>query len=181
MAVVSVEPLLERRRMSREEFDSLPREVRAEYVHGVALMSPPAVHRHQFAAARLVRVLADALPELFVAHETGLDLGDSLRIPDVAAFTEVGEEEWGTTAPVLVVEVLSRTTRSEDLLRKPEEYRRAGIGFYWILDRLAPSLTALESGPDGWDVVLELDTDNPTGAVQVGEHGTVDLDLATLV
>ena len=185
MPVVSGEPLLERRRMSRADFDALPREVRAEYVHGVALMSPPANHGHQFLATWIAAFLTQALPEFYVSREAGLDLGDSLRIPDIVVYAtfdeELGGTEWAQVPPVLVVEVLSRTTRSEDLIRKPEEYLRAGIAHYWIVDRKARTLTALTAGDDGWSVMLELDDDHPTGEFEVTGHGRVTLDLTTLL
>jgi Uma2 family endonuclease len=185
MSVASGEPLLERRRMSRAEFDALPREVRAEYVRGVALMSPPPVYGHQWLEMRVVRFLIEALPGMEVATEVGLDLGDSLRIPDVVVYATVEEQydetEWMPVPPVLVVEVLSRTTRTEDLLRKPMEYLAAGIAHYWIVDRKARALTALTAGDDGWTVVLELDDDNPRGDFEVTGHGRVTLDLTTLL
>lgn len=181
MAVMSSEPRLQRRRMSRAEFDALPREVRAEYVDGVALMSPPASPAHQVSAARLVRLLQDALPALYVAEQVGVELGDSLRIPDVVVFDELEEREWMHRPPVLVVEVLSPTTRSEDLVRKPREYLRGGIAHYWTLDRQAPSLTARTAGDDEWHVVLVLDAEQPRGRVEIAGHGQVEIDLLALV
>lgn len=185
MAVMSNEPRLERRRMSRAAFDALPREVRAEYVGGVALMSPPAPHAHQYAEMRIARLIGDALPRLRVGTEMGIDLGHSLRVADVAAYATTddddGDEVWGRVPPVLVVEVLSRTTRSEDLIRKPREYLRGGIAHYWILDRTTPALTALTARDDEWEVVLELDAERPRGTVEVVGHGHVDVDLLALV
>ncbi|MBU2696071.1 hypothetical protein CCO04_13350 [Pimelobacter sp. 30-1] len=188
MAVMSSEPRLERRPVSRAAFDALPREVRAEYVDGVALMSPTASHAHQYAELRVARLLGDALPTLRVGIEMGIDLGTSLRVADVAAYavTESDEgddhdEVWGRVPPVLVVEVLSPTTRTEDLVRKPREYLRGGIPHYWVLDREAPSLTAFAAGEGQWEVALELDADRSTGAVELAGHGRVEVDLLALV
>ncbi|WP_418063855.1 Uma2 family endonuclease [Pimelobacter simplex] len=181
MAVMSSEPRLERRAMSRAEFEALPREVRAEYVDGVALMSPPAFPAHQVAAGRLARVLQAALPHLYVAEQVGVELDRSLRIPDIAVLEALEEREWVHRPPVLVVEVLSRTTRSEDLIRKPREYLRGGIAHYWILDRTTPALTVLTARDDEWEVVLELDAERPRGTVEVVGHGHVDVDLLALV
>ncbi len=33
----------------------------------------------------------------------------------------------------------------------------------------------------GWDLLLELDDQRPTGEVVVGDYGTVPLDLAALI
>lgn len=54
--------------MSRQEFDVLPGTVRAEYVGGVAIVSPPASIPHNLVSARLVRLLTDALPGLLVVE-----------------------------------------------------------------------------------------------------------------
>ncbi len=75
---------LERRPMSREEFDALPEGVRAEYVGGVALMSPPPHDRHNAVGFRLARLLSDALPGVEVLYEVGIEMAHSLRIADVA-------------------------------------------------------------------------------------------------
>jgi Uma2 family endonuclease len=47
-------------------------------------------------------------------------------------------------APVLVVEVLSPSTRSIDLGTKRLAYEAAGVPAYWLVDPEVPSLTVLE-------------------------------------
>ena len=46
--------------------------------------------------------------------------------------------------PVLVVEVLSPSTRATDTTLKRHVFEQAGITSYWLVDAAAPSLTALE-------------------------------------
>ena len=92
-----------------------------------------------------------------------------------------GDPLFAEETPLVVVEVLSRSTRTEDLLRKSVEYQRAGVGQYWILDRDAGTLTALIRGDDGWELGLELDAASPRGQIGVGEHGSVALDLEWLL
>jgi Uma2 family endonuclease len=48
-------------------------------------------------------------------------------------------------APLLAVEVLSRSTRLKDLNLKRAHYERSGVDAYWILDPKEPgALTAFE-------------------------------------
>jgi len=46
--------------------------------------------------------------------------------------------------PLLVVEVLSPTTRAKDALLKRHVYEAAGVPTYWLVDPDEPSLTVLE-------------------------------------
>lgn len=84
---------------------------------------------------------------------------------------------WADEAPVLVVEVLSPSTRREDSIRKAAEYLEAGISLYWMVDREQRTLTVLGAGAEEWDVLLELDDATPDGSVSIGDHGEVALSL----
>lgn len=173
---------LVRRRMSLEEFLALPEDLHAEYLDGVAIVSPPPDIPHQALASRLVVLFATSLPDLVVVAEAGLrTLRDGRRIPDVMVLRDEEDAVWAEQAPVLVVEVTSRSTRIEDTLRKPGEYAQAGVGQYWLLDRDHRTLAVLEHTAGASSVILELDDDRPAGEVVVGEHGVVAVDLATLL
>jgi Uma2 family endonuclease len=165
-----------------EDYLSLPEGHRAEYVDGVAIVSPSALASHQRISRRLANLLEASCPTLFVVEAVGVWTGERRsRIPDVLATETPFEGSWADAAPVLVVEVLSPSTRREDTLRKSGEYRDAGISQYWIVDREHRSVTVLQDNGRGWDVVLDLDDDSPAGTVVVGEHGRVVLDLDTLL
>jgi len=51
--------------------------------------------------------------------------------------------------PVLVVEVLSPSTRGRDQIDKRRLYARRGIASYWLVDPKHPSLRILELGTNG--------------------------------
>lgn len=56
--------------------------------------------------------------------------------------------ERGTiVAPLLVVEVLSRSTRRRDLTQKWSICAEAGVPSYWLVDPGEPSLTVTEPFP----------------------------------
>lgn len=173
---------LERRPMPFEDFLALPEKVRAEWVDGVAIVSPPARRAHNRVGRRLAELVEAACPDLEVDTEGGVRTGEhKYRIPDVSAIPVMDDALFTEITPVMVAEVVSPTTRSEDTLRKSGEYFATGIGQYWIVDPANRSLTVLRAGTDGWDIVLELDADRPAGEVTIGEYGTVAIDLATLL
>jgi len=171
-----------RQRMSLEDFLGLPEDVHAEYLDGVAIVSPPPDIPHQAIAARLIVLFATSLPGLVPVGEAGLlTVRDGHRIPDVMLLPAEEESVWAEQRPVLVVEITSRSTRTEDTLRKPGEYAQAGVGQYWLLDRDHRSLTVIEHVDGVPAVILELDDDQPVGQLSVGGYGVLDVDLGTLL
>jgi Uma2 family endonuclease len=60
----------------------------------------------------------------------------------VARRDEIGDRRLEAT-PLLVVEVLSPSTRLADLTLKRSAYERAGVPAYWIVDPEVPRLTVL--------------------------------------
>jgi hypothetical protein len=62
--------------------------------------------------------------------------------------------------PVITVEILLRSTRSEDTIRKPLVWANVG---------------------DTWDLVFAADAERPAGTVELGELGSVHIDLDALL
>jgi Uma2 family endonuclease len=76
---------------------------------------------------------------------------DSEVQPDiiVARYTDLTPKNL-PVAPLLAVEVLSRSTRLKDLNLKKAHYERIGVASYWILDPAEPgALTVFELDADG--------------------------------
>jgi Uma2 family endonuclease len=77
-----------------------------------------------------------------------------VRLPDLALLSEEGAEELaGTTramvsmdmsAPLLLVEVVSKGQEKRDYRYKRSEYGARGVAEYWIVDSLAAQVTILE-------------------------------------
>ncbi|MEN9232156.1 MAG: Uma2 family endonuclease [Thermostichus sp. DG02_5_bins_236] len=89
---------------------------------------------------------------------------DTVRIPDVAVLTgEQWQELQGREAlirlneppPLLVVEVVSESSRASDYRAKRAEYSVLGIGEYWIVDPLEEKVSLLLLH-EGWYDPLEL-------------------------
>ena len=172
---------LERRRMPVDEYLGLPEGIHAEYVDGEAIVSPPASRGHGKVQFRLAGLLERSLPGLDVGIECGWRHAGRYRIPDVAVFPMRNPDVvYDDQTPVLVVEVLSPSTASEDTVRKAGEYQAAGVDQYWIVDRAARTLAAFGNNGHGWDRLLDLDEERRNGAVAIGEWGDVPLDLADL-
>lgn len=178
------EPGLQYIPMSYEAYLALPEHTHAEWVDGVVVVAPAGRYGHQTSLRRLANLIEDALPELFITIEQSTRLPRNReRIPDVVALREEPPaEDWlMTQTPVLVAEVLSPSTRREDLLRKAPEYLEAQISQYWVVDRQARTIEVLGHAGDRWETVAIVDDAHPRAEVEVGEWGTVSLDVRTVL
>lgn len=169
---------LRRVRMSWEDFLDLPHPPKAEWVNGEAVIDgAPVVFSHGDALGRLFVLLAPLFPDHFLVTEVGLWLPrNRLRAPDLMMVTGRPDGDWVTAAPVLVAEVLSPSTRSEDTIRKSMEYAQGGAGQYWVVD---PDLRAIDvwGNADGeWELLARLDERHPTAEVELAGV-LVPLDL----
>ena len=132
-----------------EDLDAFPDDgLRYELLDGMLLVTPAPAPVHQRAAFRVARSLDQVCPadlEVFIAP---LDFRPTERRslqPDVLVSRR---EDVGTKVierpPLLVVEVLSPSTRSSDWMLKTQLYAEAGVPSYWLVDPDEPSLTVLE-------------------------------------
>ncbi len=120
---------------------------RYELVDGTMLVTPAPARVHQRCVARLVALLLTAAGAEHEVLPAPFDwiVDDVTKFqPDVlvARRDEVDDQRLQAT-PLLVVEVLSPSTRLTDLTLKRGAYERAGVPAYWIVDTEAPSLTVL--------------------------------------
>lgn len=180
--VVRHDAPLERVPMSWEQYLKLPERPRAEWVNGIAvIMNAPPGFARGHATIRLGAQLLKALPDHRVATEAMLKLPrNRVRLPDLMVVSQAPEADIVVDPPLLVVEVLSRWTRSEDMIRKSVEYREAGISQYWLMDPQLRSLEVLANVDDVWETALLLDEERPTGSVEVAGV-SITLDLRELL
>ncbi len=181
MSVQREEPL-RRVRMSWEEFLELPEWPRAEWVDGEAvIMNSPPLFRHGRAVMQFGALLVPLFPEHHVVTEVYLRLPrNRVRLPDVMLTDTEPKDGCVSDPPLMVAEVLSLATRSEDTIRKPMEYAKGGIGQYWVVD---PGLRAIDlwRNADGeWQLLARVDDDHPTAEVELAGV-TVPIDLRRLL
>lgn len=138
-----------------EDLDALPDDgLRYELVDGMLLVTPAPAPVHQRAVLEMAVLLRDGCPaelEVFVAP---LDFRPTSRRslqPDVLVARRVDVGARAIERPLLlVVEVLSPTTRSSDWMLKTQLYAQAGVPSYWLVDTDEPSLTVLELAGDDY-------------------------------
>ncbi len=129
---------------SEEEFlRRWPERPRCEFIDGTVYMHAEATNEHQFDVQFLLILIGmyDAVRDVGVilTGPAALRLRDGCYLePDLFVMPrgfvrDVGDK---TTAPpaLLVVEVLSRSTRNYDLRDKAALYREADAADYWIID-----------------------------------------------
>jgi len=129
-----------------EDYLQLPDEEGYHYevLDGMLIREPAPYVHHQRISGRLLRLLADYFAprdpagEVFVApvdvtlSDTDVVQPDLIYIP--GACSEIMEEARIDGAPHLVVEILSKWTRSKDRVRKRNIYERVQVPHYWVVD-----------------------------------------------
>ena len=157
--------------MSYDDYAALGETHHDEYYDGARWVNPPN-RRHAQVAARLTRLLQDAAPP---GHEVLSEWGWQIAPravcePDVMVFpTDAPGDDLLRASPLLVVEVTSRSMRSEDWGRKRELYAQGGAGWYWIVDPDAHEVTMMRNESGEFIIAQELtgdvvhDLDRPIG------------------
>lgn len=139
-------------------------------------MTPSPSFDHQEALTNLAAALRSSLAELEGCHcKTVVEVDwrvaeDTVVRPDVMIVCEPVKTKWVEVTPSLVVEVLSPSTRKNDLNYKRSLYAKQGVTYYLIVDPKAQTIEALylvddqyrETGLDGISLhdgcVISLDT-----------------------
>ena len=135
---------------------------RHEFVDGELIEMSGSSRRHNLIAKRVERALDDLIGDLpFETHRSDLRLrvrNGRHRYPDVMLVPDppelLDDEQDTVLDPVVLVEILSRTTRSEDRGRKLANYRAIpSVTDYLILSQDAPHCEHhVRLGPTRWDV-----------------------------
>ena len=131
--------------MTYEEYLALPEDVRAEWVDGEAIfffMPPTPLHEQVWMLFSRLLALYAELFDLGVVYGPMLEMhilgGRASRLPDVlflgrARRAQMTPQRLDGPAD-LVLEVLSDDSGTRDRRDKREQYERAGVVDYWILD-----------------------------------------------
>lgn len=136
--------------MSYADYLALGETRHHEHYDGLTIVNPPN-RRHVLVAYRLGRLLGDACPAGYqVLPEWGWQpVSEAVFEPDVmVAAADAPGDDLLRAAPLLVIEISSPSTRSEDLGRKMHAYADGGAPWYWIVDPDAQSVTVHGLDPD---------------------------------
>src|SRR3954469_21504952 len=120
---------------------------RRELVDGVLIVSPFASARHAFAAHQLDHALTAACPpDLQVLGTINVDHEPATNLqPDLVVIRADDLDLPATQIrPLLVVEILSPSTRRFDQTVKRQIYAEMGIPSYWLVDITGPSIEILD-------------------------------------
>jgi Uma2 family endonuclease len=113
---------------------------RYEIIDGVLIVSAAPGRLHQRAVGRLLSILVEASPP---GYETlvgpfAVGLAEDTEIwPDIVVGRDEDYTERDLGTPVLVVEVLSPSTRLFDTHVKRARFERAGTPSFWVVDPVA--------------------------------------------
>ena len=132
---------LDARAWTRGDLDRLPDDGnRYELLEGELLVTPPPSDLHE----EVVAWLTMKLTPFVQAHHLGMvyhprsviQIGDEQTEPDAMVRPTAMLRGWeNAPLPILVVEVISRSTRYRDLGKKRTFYVANGIAEYWVVDR----------------------------------------------
>ena len=165
-----------------EELHRLPDDGnKYELIRGELFVTPPPSVDHEEVLARLNEILTEYVRKYglgkvyhprsvirFEGSEAEPDL--MVRAVPPGARGNAWEE---LPPPLLVVEVLSPTTRRRDLVNKRQYYIDAGAGEYWVVDSERKEIRLIRSGVE--DVIARDSLTWPSAATE-----PLMVDIATL-
>jgi Uma2 family endonuclease len=137
-----------------------------ELARGVIIVTEvPGIHHGRIVdrVSRLFVYFDDAHPGLINYRACGSECRLRLpgmscdRHPDQAVYLspppDSGPRHWTRWTPDIVVEIVSEGGEERDYVEKREEYLRAGVREYWILNPNSRVLHALQRAGDVWQEV----------------------------
>jgi Uma2 family endonuclease len=136
-------------RFTLADLEAMPDDGRRyELLDGAIIVTPTPGLPHQRVSFRLGKLLDDDAPPSLEVFALPLNLvlstGDILE-PDLSVITRAQPDAtYVTEVPVLVVEILSPSSRRRDVGDKLTAYRDAGVPSYWVVDPIDPRLRAWE-------------------------------------
>lgn len=165
----------------REESDSI-----LEYIDGVVYMAPSPSTKHQRISSKLQIKMGMYLQgntcEVFSApydielKKEGID-GTKIVIPDLSIICDKSgfTESKYIGVPSLIVEILSPSNQSHDLITKLNLYMKYGVQEYWIINPMLESITVYTLNNEGMYEQLDMKTSIGIVKSKVLESFTLDL------
>lgn len=119
--------------MTLKEFEAMEKDERLNYelIDGVVMMSPSPSREHQKIASNLHYALRTSLKNsrCETLYEYDVKANGNVFKPDLMVFCEENEN-----LPIIIIEIISPTSKHRDLVTKVAKYEQAGIAEYWIAD-----------------------------------------------
>ena len=177
---VSSYPMLPQKRQGEytaADREALPEDVHTELIDGVLYDMASPKYTHQILVTELltqINAQIEKCGQECLAFSAPSDVwlnGDDRNIfqPDIYVICDydmLGGEGYVRGAPPFIIEVLSPSTRSRDLLLKAFKYHEAGVREYWIVDPDEDRIVVYdyERDPDGTvNTVYSFTEDIPIG------------------
>jgi Uma2 family endonuclease len=147
--------LIDRDDLTVDDIVSLPEDLHYELIDGRLVLTPVALPIHQLLGMKTAGAIEEHCPDNFIINIEQailIDRRTELR-PDVVLIREEGAG-YSPVLPAdvpLVVEVISKSSKTSDRELKLKKYAYAGIPSYWIIDPLGErvTFTQFRLGPDG--------------------------------
>lgn len=157
------------RPLTAADLDAMPDDGhRYELIDGTLIVTPAPSRRHQLVSSNLFTLLRSACPPDLVVLTAPTDVrvaDDTSLQPDVLVVPRDGFlDETRPLRPLLVVEILSPSTRHVDLSLKRARYEAAGCPAYWVVDPDALELRAWELHAGSYIEVAHVSGDEPYAA-----------------
>ncbi len=139
-------------KLSLDEFLDLvsKSDKRYEYIGGEVILSASPSFQHQRIVVALVSLLQERLEKrpcktVAAPFDVSLQTGDLINVvqPDVVVICDlenINEQGRYSGIPTILVEVLSESSRSHDMIKKLELYRAGGVKEYWIVNPFAEEI-----------------------------------------
>ena len=137
-------PLKKQGEYTLEDYYALPDERRVELIDGVIYDMATPTYIHQIIAGHIyaaffehVRKKKGKCIPMIAPLDVQLDMDNKTMVePDVLILCDKSKLQRGIVygAPDLVVEILSPSTRSKDMVLKLNKYCHAGVREYWMVD-----------------------------------------------
>jgi Uma2 family endonuclease len=121
--------------------------MRYELIGGQLLVTPPPLSNHQRVVGHLMLLLHSNCPDELEVLPGPCEFRPStghVLLPDLLVCRREDVGARSVVRILLAVEVLSRSTRTTDLLLKRTLYEDARVSSYWLFDPEAEELTVLE-------------------------------------
>ena len=141
MLVKNLEP------MTMDTFNKLEQQDHLTYelIDGIVLMSPRPNIDHQRIQSVLLYKIAAFLDgnQCHVISETEIELEEQVVVPDLFVYCDdiSKYEQRYKGVPLIVIEILSKSTAFTDLNRKNHLYQRLGVREYWVVSPTAKVVT----------------------------------------